>query len=243
MKFNWLLELENNDQQYRIQSDSMEVIKGIHQFNGVSNSYIVSNNEILLIDTGMPGKSSEIIDYIKNELNRDPKDIKTIVVTHHHFDHTGSLDKLKEITGAKVAIHSEDADYISGKRTQPGSLFMIPVVMFMKIIYRSRPVKADILLKDGDQIGDYRVIHTPGHTSGSISLYNPKNRVLFVGDNLMCSKNKIEGPRVLHEQEKYKKSIEKLTNLDVDIILTGHGQAITSEANNKLDTFLTELPD
>ena len=219
----------------------MEVTKGIHQFSGVSNNYIVSNKEILLVDTGMPGKSGEIIDYIKNELNRDPHDIKTIVVTHHHFDHTGSLDKLKEISGAKVAIHSADADYISGEKTQHGSLFMIPVVMFMKIIYRSRPVKADILLEDGDKIGDYQVIHTPGHTSGSICLYNPNNKVLFVGDNLMYSNNKIEGPRVLHEPGEYKKSIEKLKNLDIDVILTGHGQAITSAANSKLETFLTEL--
>jgi glyoxylase-like metal-dependent hydrolase (beta-lactamase superfamily II) len=219
----------------------MEVTKGIHQFSGVSNSYIVSNNEILLVDTGMPGKSGEIIDYVKNELKRDPSDIKTIVITHHHFDHTGSLDKLKEITGAKVAIHSADADYISGEKTQHGSLFMIPVVMFMKIIYRSRPVKADIILEDGDEIGDYRVIHTPGHTSGGICLYNPNNKVLFVGDNLMYTNNKIEGPRVLHEPEMYKKSIEKLKNLDINLILTGHGQAITSEANNKLETFLTEL--
>ena len=219
----------------------MEVTKGIHQFSGVSNSYVVSNDEILLVDTGMPGKSGEIIDYIKNVLKQDPADIKTIVITHHHFDHTGSLDKLKEITGAKVAIHSADADYISGKKTQHGSLFMIPVVMFMKIIYRSRPVKADIILEDGDEIGDYRVIHTPGHTSGSICLYNPNSKVLFVGDNLMCSNNKIEGPRVLHEPENYKKSIEKLKNLDIDVILTGHGQAITAEANKKLETFLTEL--
>ncbi len=219
----------------------MEVTKGIHQFSGVSNSYIVSNNELLLVDTGMPGKSNEIIDYVKNDLKRDPHDIKTIVITHHHFDHTGSLDKLKEITDAKVAIHSADADYISGEKTQHGSLFMVPIVIFMKILYRSRPVKADIILEDGDQIGDYRVIHTPGHTSGSICLYNPNNKVLFVGDNLMYSKNVIEGPRVLHEPQEFKKSIEKLTNLDVDIILTGHGPAITSEANNKLEAFLKEL--
>ena len=221
----------------------MEVTKGIHQFGGVSNCYIVSNKELLLVDTGMPGRSGEIIDYIKNELKRDPQDIKTIIVTHHHFDHTGSLDKLKKITGAKIAIHSADADYISGEKTQHGSLFMIPVVMFMKIIYRSQPVKADLLLEDGDQIGDYRVIHTPGHTSGSICLYNPINKVLFVGDNLMYSNDKIEGPRVIHEPESYKKSIEKLRNLDIGVILTGHGQPITSEANKKLDTFLSELYD
>lgn len=219
----------------------MEVTKGIHQFSGVSNSYIVSNNEIFLVDTGMPGKSGEIIDYVKIELKRDPHEIKTIVVTHHHYDHTGNLDKLKKITGANVAIHSADADYISGKKSQHGSLFMIPIVIFMKIIYRSKPVKADILLQDGDQIGDYRVIHTPGHTSGSICLYNPNNKVIFVGDNLMYSNNKIEGPRILHEPEKYKHSMEKLRDLDIDVILTGHGQPITSEANNKLETFLEEI--
>ena len=57
----------------------------------------------------------------------------------------------------------------------------------------------------------------------------------------MYSNNKIEGPRVLHEPEKYKKSIEKLKNLDINLILTGHGQAITSDANKKLETFLNEL--
>ena len=219
----------------------MEVTKGIHQFSGISNSYVVSNNEIFLVDTGMPGKSGEIIDYVKNELRHDPNDIKTIVVTHHHYDHTGNLDKLKKITGAKVAIHSADADYISGEKSQHGSLFMIPIVIFMKIIYRSKPVKADILLKDGDQIGDYRVIHTPGHTSGSICLYNPNNKVIFVGDNLMYSNNKIEGPKILHEPEKYKNSMEKLRDLDIDVILTGHGQPITSEAKNKIETFLEEI--
>jgi hydroxyacylglutathione hydrolase len=219
----------------------MEITNGIHQFSGVSNSYIVSNKEIFLVDTGMPGKSNEIIDYVKNDLKHDPEDIKTIVITHHHFDHTGNLDKLKKITGAKVAIHSADADYISGEKSQHGSLFMIPVVMFMKIIYRSKPINADILLEDGDQIGDYWVIHTPGHTSGSICLYNPVSKVIFVGDNLMYSNNKIEGPRVLHEPEQYKKSMKKLGDLDIDVILTGHGQPITSEANNKLNTFLKEL--
>lgn len=219
----------------------MEVTKGIHQFSGVSNSYIVSNKELFMVDTGMPGKSNEIINYIKNDLKRDPQDMKIIVVTHHHLDHTGNLDKLKKITGAKVAIHSADADYISGEKSQQGSLFMIPVLIFLKLIYRNKPVKADILLEDGDEVGDYRVIHTPGHTSGSICLYNPDTKVIFVGDNLMYSKNKIEGPRIINEPEQYKNSIKKLGELDIDVILTGHGQPITSDANNKLDTFLTEL--
>jgi glyoxylase-like metal-dependent hydrolase (beta-lactamase superfamily II) len=102
----------------------MEVANGICEFKGVSNCYIVLNNEIFLVDTGIPGRSNEIINYMEKNLKRDPKDIKTIMITHHHFDHTGSLDKLKRITGAKVAIHSDDAEYISGEKVQTGSLLM-----------------------------------------------------------------------------------------------------------------------
>ncbi len=89
-------------------SGIMEVVNGIYEFKGVSNCYLVLDKEIFLVDTGMPGKSNEIM-YLEKNLNRSPKDIKTIVITHHHFDHTGSLDKLKKITGAKVAIHGKDA--------------------------------------------------------------------------------------------------------------------------------------
>ena len=103
-----------------------------------------------------------------------------------------------------------------------------------------KPVKADIILKNGDIIGDYEVIHTPGHTPGSICLYNPNNKVIFVGDNLNYSKGKIRGPssRLLPEPDQYKKSMKKLGDLDIEVILTGHGPAVTSDANKKLTEFL-----
>ena len=218
----------------------MEVVNGIYQFSGVSNCYIVIDKEIFLVDTGMPGRSNEIIKYLTKDLKRSPEDVKTIVITHHHFDHTGSLDKLQTITGAKIAVHSADADYLSGEKSQAGSAFMVPLVILMKLIYRIKPVKADIILKNGDIIGDYEVIHTPGHTPGSICLYNPNNKVIFVGDNLTYSKGKIRGPssRLIPEPEQYKKSMKKLGDLDIEVILTGHGPAVTSDANKKLTEFL-----
>ena len=118
----------------------------------------------------MPGKSNEIIKFLVNNLKRNPEDIKTIVITHHHFDHIGSLDKLKKISGARVAVHSADADYLSGVKNQTGSAFMRPLVSLMKLFYRTRPVKPDIILEDGDKIGDYRVIHTRPHTREYMSL-------------------------------------------------------------------------
>jgi hydroxyacylglutathione hydrolase len=221
----------------------MEVVKGIYQFSGVSNCYLVFNKEIFLVDTGMPGRSNEIIKFLTNDIKRSPEDVKTIVITHHHFDHTGSLDKLKSITGAKIAVHSADADYLSEEKSQPGSAFMIPLVILMKFIYRLKPVKADIILKNGDIIGDYEVIHTPGHTPGSICLYNPNNKVIFVGDNLNYSKGKIMGPssRLLPEPEQYKKSMKKLGDLDIEVILPGHGPAVTSDANKKLKEFIDQI--
>lgn len=216
----------------------MEVVNGIYEFKGVSNCYLVLDKEIFLVDTGMPGRSNEIIGCLEKNLKRSPQDIKTIIITHHHFDHTGSLDKLKKITGAKVAIHVKDASYISGEKSQTGSLLMRPLVKIIKFIYRTQPVKADIILNDGDQIEDYTVIHTPGHTPGSICLYNPINKIIFVGDNLNYSKDKIEGPRILDDPAEFRKSIKKLGDLDIEVILTGHGPPVTSLANEKLAQFL-----
>jgi hydroxyacylglutathione hydrolase len=218
----------------------MEVVKGIHEFSGVSNCYLVEENGIFLVDTGMPGNSSKIIKYLERNLKHESEDIETIVVTHHHFDHIGSLDRLKMITKAKIAVHSADAPYLSGEKTQTGSALMKPMIKIMKYIYNTHPVKADILLEEGDQINGYQVIHTPGHTPGSICLYNPDEKVLFVGDNLHYSKGKLEKPKIMHEPEKFKESIKKLGNLDIEVILTGHGKPVKFNANTMLKEFLDD---
>lgn len=211
----------------------------------MSNCFLLENGDnLILIDTGMAGNTNKILDYLKNTLKHDPHNIKTIIITHHHFDHIGSLDKVKKITGANVAAHSADADYVSGKKSQPGPAFLNIMVKLLKLIYRTKPVEPDILLDDGDQIGDYWVIHTPGHSPGSICLYNPKNKIIFVGDNLRYVKGKIKSPspRLIPDQEQYERSIEKLADLDIEIILTGHSAPVTSNASEKLREFLKNLP-
>ena len=221
----------------------MEVADGIYEFSGVSNFYIVVDKEIFVVDTGMPGNAGKIIKYLENELHHEPKDIKTIVITHHHFDHTGSLDKLKKITGAKVAISGEDAEYLTDEKSQAGSALMVPLIKLLNFIYRIKPVKPDIILEEGDHVGNYQVIHTPGHTPGSICLYNSINKVIFTGDNLQYVDGKIKGPssRLIPEPEKYKKSMEKLGELDIEVILTGHGKPVTSDANKKLVEYIKKL--
>jgi len=198
----------------------MEVSPGIHELRGrVVNCYLVLDDDgIMLIDTGLPGNSSKIIKYVEKHLKHSPQDIKTIVITHQHMDHTGSLSKMKDITGAKVAIHPADADYIRGKTTHSGPAFSNAMVKVIQLIYRTQPVEPDILLEDGDQIGEYQVIHTPGHTPGSICLYNPENKTIFIGDNLQYKDGNLQSPgkRLLPEPEKYEESMKKLLNYDIE---------------------------
>jgi len=225
----------------------MEVFPGIHELRGrIVNCYLViQKDDIILIDTGLPGNSSKITKYVENNLMHSIQDIKTIIITHQHMDHVGSLSKMKEITKAKVAIHPADADYIRGKQTHAGPIFSNIMVKLIQFIYQTKPVEPDILLNDGDLIGGYRVIHTPGHTPGSICLYNPDNKAIFVGDNLQYKERKLQSPgkRLIPEPEKYKESMKKLLDVDIEVILTGHTAPVTSNGGKLLKEFVEKLFD
>ncbi|MDI6723458.1 MAG: MBL fold metallo-hydrolase [Methanobacterium sp.] len=221
----------------------MEIVPKVHQFSGMSNCYLVEGDEMMLIDTGNPGNSKKIINYVKNTLNRNPEDINTIVLTHHHFDHTGSLGELKKATGAKVAAHKDDADYIKEKKRPHEPVVSKILVKLLKMIYRPQTVEPDILLEDGDEICGYTVIHTPGHTPGSICLYNKNNKTIFVGDNLKNEGGKIEGPPRIFtlNNEQANESIKKLEDLDIEVIFTGHSKPVTFKASEKLKEYLNKI--
>lgn len=223
-------------------SNFTEVNTGIYQFKGVSNFYLVLGSESFVVDTGLPGKAGKLKNCLKS-LGKDPKDIGVIILTHHHFDHTGSLNKIEKLTGARIAAHRDDWPYISGEKNYEGPFFMKPLTKLMNLIYNVKPVKTDMILTDGDKIGDYNVIHTPGHTPGSVCLYNPINKVLFVGDNMSFSKGILNPPsgRLLPDPVNYKKSMEKLGKLDVETILTGHGGPVTKDANRLIHELLATL--
>jgi hydroxyacylglutathione hydrolase len=148
---------------------------------GINSTYLVRGTKgILMVDSGMPDK----IRAFKRKLARlyiKPQDIKLIVLTHSHFDHAGSSKDIQELTGAKLVIHESEKDSMEqGNFITPngvntwgritGKLFF-PI--FRKIRFPSP--KADILMTSEDmplnEFGiDGKIIHTPGHTHGSISV-------------------------------------------------------------------------
>ncbi|MGP8255075.1 MAG: MBL fold metallo-hydrolase [Methanoregula sp.] len=218
----------------------MEIVPGIHQVDGVKgNCFIIVRDGLTLIDTGMPKNSVKIVKYIQDVLKREPAEIRTIVLTHFHIDHVGDASDLKKLSGAKVAIHIADADYVAGRKPQPapggvkGMIFKVLIPLF----FGSKPVEPDITLNDGDTIAGLTVIHTPGHTPGSICLFDPSSKILFVGDLLRFTGSKIEtGPAALDSGEVLQ-SIDKIAARDVDIMLPGHGIPLRPDASAKVREF------
>ena len=219
----------------------MEIVPGIHWLKGINgNVYlIVNDDELTLIDTGMPHKAQVILKYITETLNKQPEDLKTIILTHGDIDHIGNLTDLKQISGAIVAAHSIETDYIAGRTFKPiaHNTVLFKLMRFaMKKIMNFPHTEVEQKLEDNDVIAGLTVIFTPGHSAGSICLYDPVRKALFSGDTLLSSKGKITGPRsaVTPDMDTAWASVEKLKELDIEVVLPGHGEPIKNDATNQV---------
>lgn len=144
-------------------------------------SFVVFGEDIYLIDTGVSSSYPMIFDYI-NKMGRKPEEIAAIILTHSHPDHLGSAKSIKELTGCRVMAHYAEKDWIENIDRQFAER---PVPGFYGLVAGSVPV--DQLLNEGDSIdlGDdlvMKVMHTPGHSHGSISLYLENDKTMITGD-------------------------------------------------------------
>jgi len=220
----------------------MKIVDGIHQVDGVNcNVYLVEDaDKLILIDTGLPRSDKKIVKYIES-LDRKPTDVSTIVLTHFHIDHVGSAKKMKELTNAQVAVHEVDADFVAGKKAPPKPKNLM--FKALSSVFKAALVEPELLLKDGDKVGRLIVIHTPGHSEGSISLLDADRKVMFAGDAVRFMDGKITGPpeQFTLDMDKAKDSIRKISTFDFDVMLSGHGQPLMSNASQKVKDYVVTL--
>ena len=225
----------------------MEIVEGIHRVDEASanmahaNVYmLIKGEELIVIDTGTPGNAQKTVDYIQ-KLGRRPADVKTIILTHFHVDHIGSAYELKKLTRAKLAVHIEDADFVSGKKSmpRPKNIFFRAASSFIK----PAPAEVDVLLNNGDNIGGLTVIHVPGHTPGSIALLDEEKRVLFAGDTLRYDGKRVSGApeEFTFDPNKVKESIRKIAAYNFDVMLPGHGEPLKPNASEEVRKFADSL--
>src|ERR1700730_5659364 len=129
-----------------------EILPGVHRVDGVNaNSYFVleDNGSVTLIDAGMFSGGKKVLEYLQTRLSKQPSDLKLIVLTHAHVDHIRGALAIKKATGAKVAVHEQDADYVSGKKKLPlpggATRFLFRL---LSVFFRVPTVDPDIRLKE-----------------------------------------------------------------------------------------------
>jgi len=221
---------------------SLEIVPNVYQLSiRAVNIILIAEEELTLIDTGLRGSSAKIIDFV-HQLGRSVEEISLIIITHNHFDHIGGLVELRKLTKAKVAIHKAAIIDADGDPPYPGGirkLLRVPLFSPLRGRFMLSPGDVDIQLEDGkvlEPLGGLKVVHTPGHTPGSISLYSPKHKLLIVGDALVKSHN---APQLPHKMvstnfAEAMNSIRKMAQLDFDILCFGHGKPLTGDARTKL---------
>ena len=145
----------------------------------------------VLIDAGNRGRANAFVRKL-GRLGIKPADIRLIVLTHTHFDHVGSLAAIKELCGCAVAVHAAEAQRLAQGRADipPGnrawSRFLVSRAHLLQPRWpRFRAVEPEVIINGDTDLADWgleaRVIHTPGHTSGSLSVLTPDGDA-FVGD-------------------------------------------------------------
>jgi len=162
---------------------------------GIDNAYIVKDKGVVMIDSGNPKKGKSFLNALKKAAIK-PDEIQLIILTHGHWDHIGSAAEIKQLTGAKVVLHKKERHLLeeSLKPMPPGvttwgkistKLFSWTIVPLVHI----EPTKVDIVLEDETfSLLDYgisgKIVYTPGHSSGSVSVLLDSGEA-FVGDMAM----------------------------------------------------------
>lgn len=209
--------------------------------NVVANPYIIVDPDgLTVIDAGLPRSEKKILGYIAG-LGQSAQDVKRIILTHSDLDHVGGLAALVKATGARTYASRVEAEAIAaGKPSRQiiPSGFSLRRMLFTLLspFFKAEPFQVDENLSDGQVLpvaGGLRVVETPGHTPGHISLYLPALGVLFCGDSMVSEQGlKASRPALSWDLTKVNESVKKQSMLGARIVCSGHGSVVI-EAEGK----------
>ena len=205
----------------------------------------------VLVDTGMPG-SWELIRAAMIEAGVSPEKLKAVIITHQDIDHIGSLPEIVQAYSGQIEVYAHELDqpYIEGKlpliKTNPERMTAMLAALpeeerkKMQAIFENPPkAKVDKILADGDVLpifGGIRVIHTPGHTPGHISLYVQNSKTLIAGDAMVYMGGMLRGPvpQATLDMDTALQSLKKLQDTEIQSVICYHGGVCGDNAEEQL---------
>lgn len=212
------------------------------------NVYLVADGvEGALVDSGFGDEQSisARLDYLRE---RPDVKLRYIVLTHHHFDHSSGAHQLRQATGAKIAIHTEEMRFLRDWQSDIPQDIDVPadhealVEQVQRFRRQAAEAVPDIAIADGDKlsVGGFTLeaVHTPGHTLGSICIYLKEERALFTGDTALGLGTVAILPPPHGDMRLYLRSLERLKGYDAALMLPGHGRPVHDVARK-----LQELVD
>jgi len=150
-------------------------------------AFVDGDGQVTLVDCGLKRASARIVAGLA-AMGKAPADVTRIVLTHAHIDHAGAVAEVARHTGAGVEVHADDAGYVrEGVAAPMESQSTAGRLMQRAPRQRFAPVEVGVELRDGDVVdvaGGLRVLHTPGHTPGHVSLLHESSGVLVTGDSI-----------------------------------------------------------
>jgi glyoxylase-like metal-dependent hydrolase (beta-lactamase superfamily II) len=221
----------------------IEVAEGVFEIGilFVHAHLVVVDDGVVLVDTGLPGRSARI-EQALHEARKAIGDVRTILITHWHADHTGNAADLRQRSGARTVAHAIDTAVITG--AEP-----MPLTALQRLAGRltggaPKPVPVDEELRqDGPfSVPGFTAIHTPGHTPGHVSfLLDRGDGVLFTGDAATGGRGGVRRtPRMMTtDAAAARSSVARLAQERFDVAVFGHGAAVRGRAVDRFKELAT----
>ena len=221
------------------------VIQRIPGVRGAQAYLYQSAEGTAVIDPGYTGSFRAVLAFLMLQGLR-PDDLQWVILTHHHIDHAGTAFALCQATGARLAVHHDDAPYLRAVRPREPMTFWgladrLPVRLASYVVSCA---DCEVrMLEDGEIIAGLTVVHCPGHTPGSVCLWSGAESVLFTGDVLNNERGIRTPPwTVNHSHRRATGAAERLFGLDFERAYFGHGPAIVEGAQQRVRSFLRRDP-
>ncbi len=188
-----------------------------------ANTYVIRGEQTVLIDPGL----GNYLGLLLKEMQEDgiaPKEVDVIAITHLHPDHCDATAALKDVSGAKVAVHSSQWEYRDMLLEEASRVLGIEAKKF----------KVDFVFEDSLEHTELRIQHTPGHSPESICFYAADKKTLISGD-LVFDKGIGRTDLPFGNNEELINSINTISALDTELLLPGHGAILKGLSNVKMN--------